>query len=376
VKAFNARKHPHLLVGLVLLVVLAIAVTACAPAPAKPKEMTKVTWMTPRGTLEVMDDHNLWAAKELGYFEEMGIDIDLQAGPTETHATVRMVAEGQADAGYPSPGVLVSGIDAGIETILAWEMMMGQVFDFAVPKGSDIKTVQDLEGKSICLGGEGWSTIVDPMLYEAGVPLDSVEYIQAGWPGWGTAAAQGQCDAALGWRGLSADWDAAGLEMDYLVGKTFSNHPANGYNIKLSDLDDPERVELMTRFFKAVAMGLEFSRLNPRAATQITYKQFPAYAEQYPPAHAFRSMWELGCNYWEGYNQGKGYGYSNIDGWNDYLDAVYELGQTKTRLKTEDVVTNFFIEDANDFDHARVKKDADNFKLDPEFEALTVPTDC
>ena len=98
--AFHAKKHPHLLVGLALLVVLAIAVTACAPAP-EPMETVKVTWMTPRGTLEVMDDHNLWAAKELGYFEDMGIDIDLQAGPTETHATVRMVDEGQADAGYP-----------------------------------------------------------------------------------------------------------------------------------------------------------------------------------------------------------------------------------------------------------------------------------
>ena len=33
-------------------------------------------------------------------------------------------------------------------------------------------------------------------------------------------------------------------------------------------------------------------------------------------------------------------------------------------------------QDANDFDHDKVKKDAENFKLDPEFEALEIPTDC
>ena len=359
-----------------LLILVVGVISACAPATQTPVKLDKVTWVSPRGTLEVMDDANLWVSEELGYFEEMGIELDAQGGPNESHACVRMVAEGQADVGYPSPGVLVTGNDTGIPATMAWEMMMKQVFDFAVPKGSDIDEVTDLEGKTICLGSEGWTTIVDPILYEAGVPLDSVEYVNAGWPGWGQATAQGQCDAALGWRGLSADWDAAGLEMDYLVGKTFSKHPANGYAIRRSDLDDAERVEILTRFFKAVAMGLEFSRLNPRAAAQIAYKQFPAYAEQYKPEHAFASMWELNCNYWDGYYAGEGYGYANIEGWDSYLDAVYELGQIKTRPKTEDIVTNFFIKEANEFDHERVKKDAESFKLDPEFEAIVVPSEC
>jgi len=123
-------------------------------------------------------------------------------------------------------------------------------------------------------------------------------------------------------------------------------------------------------------MGLDFGRNNPRAAAQITYDQFAALQEQMTPQLAFDSMWELGCNYWEGYNMGNGYGWSDVNAWSDYIDDVYDLGQIKERPKTEDIVTNFFIEEANKFDHDRTAKDAAEFKLRPEFEAVVIPPEC
>ena len=86
------------------------------------------------------------------------------------------------------------------------------------------------------------------------------------------------------------------------------------------------------------------------------------------------SMWQLGCLYYDAYKQGKGYGYANLDGWTSYIDAVYKLGQIKTQLKTEDVVTNQFVEDANKFDKNRTKKDAGAFKLKDEWKNVTIPS--
>ena len=46
-------------------------------------------------------------------------------------------------------------------------------------------------------------------------------------------------------------------------------------------------------------------------------------------------MWDLDCNYWRGAELGKGIGWSDLDGWNNYIDSVYKLGQIKTRPKTK-----------------------------------------
>jgi NitT/TauT family transport system substrate-binding protein len=340
-----------------------------AEEAAAPGELQKIVWVSPRGTLEVMDDVNLWVAKELGYFEELGLDVELQPGPLEALAVTRLVAEEQADVGYPSPGVLLASLDAGMELIQPWEMMLGQTFNFAVQPGSDIQTVQDLAGKKISLGSEGWRVIVDPILVEAGVDPASVEYLNAGNQ-WAQAVALGEADAALAWRGLTPQWTAQGLEFDYIVGTDFSSHPSNGYIIRKADLEDPAMREMWEKFFRANAMGFEFTRLNPRAAAQIVYDQFPALQEQMTPQLAYDSMVELTDLYLQSWKQGHGYGYNDVANWQAYIDTVHNLGQIQTQYPAEEVVTNELIEAANTFDAERVAQDAANYELPEEWQAV------
>lgn len=377
--------------ALVLVLTVSLVLSACAPAPAAPApqataapapaaqeepaaapaaEMQKVIWVSPRGTLEVMDDFNLWVADKMGYFKDLGLEVELQPGPLEALAVTKLIAEGQADVGYPSPGVLLASIDAGMPLVQPWEMMLGQTFNFAVPKGSAIKSIKDLEGKTISLGSEGWSVIVDPILVEAGVDPKSVTYLNAGNQ-WAQAAATGKADAALAWRGLSSQWGAQGLEFDYLIGTDFSKHPSNGYAIRKEDLNDPAKKAMWEKFFQANSMGFDLARRNPRCAAQMVYEQFPAVREQMTPQLAFDSMVELADLYFQSYKEGKGYGYNDVANWQSYIDTVFNLGQIKTDYKAGDVVTNDLIQAANSFDVERVKKDAADCKLSPEWEAVS-----
>ena len=41
----------------------------------------KHTWISPRGTIEVMDDYAIWVAQEMGYFGDLGVELELQPGP-------------------------------------------------------------------------------------------------------------------------------------------------------------------------------------------------------------------------------------------------------------------------------------------------------
>ncbi|HET6943880.1 MAG TPA: ABC transporter substrate-binding protein [Gaiellaceae bacterium] len=330
-----------------------------------------VRWISPRGTLDVMDDFNLWVPIKMGYFKKLGINAKLIAGPIgDALATTKFVAQNQADMGYPSPGVLTASIDSGIGVKSIWDMISGQVFDFALPQASSVSSVRDLSGKKIALGSAGWSTIVDPILVEAGVDPKSVTYVNAGNQ-WAQSVESGQADAGLAWEGLRAQWAGQGLKLKYLIGTKFSKQPSNVYSVRASDLSDKAKVALYTRFLQGMIMGLEFARANPRAAAQITYSARPALQKSLKPQAAYDSFLELATAYGTSNRQGKGWGWNPPAGWASYLEIVHNLGQTKKQLAPSDVYTNALAVVANrKADKKTAMADAKKFKLSATWQKV------
>ncbi len=70
-----------------------------------------VRWVSPRGTIEVLDDYPYWVAKKYGYFGD--IETTLEPGPSDATATVKLVDQNQADMGYPVARRLLAGAGAG-----------------------------------------------------------------------------------------------------------------------------------------------------------------------------------------------------------------------------------------------------------------------
>jgi NitT/TauT family transport system substrate-binding protein len=330
-----------------------------------------VRWISPRGTLDVMDDFNLWVPIKMGYFKKLGINAKLIAGPIgDALACTKFVAQNQADMGYPSPGVLTASIDSGIAVKSVWDMISGQVFDFALPTNSTIASVKDLAGKKIALGSAGWSTIVDPILVEGGVDPKSVTYVNAGNQ-WAQSTESGQADAGLAWEGLRAQWAGQGLKLKYLIGTDFSKQPSNVYSVRAADLKVASKVDLYTRFLQGVIMGFEFAKANPRAAAQITYTSLPNLAKSLQPQSAYDSFLELAHAYGTSHAQGHGWGYNPPAGWSGYLKVVHDLGQTKKQLATSDVLTNSLVVKANaKADKKTAIKDAKAFKLSSTWQQV------
>ena len=335
--------------------------------------LEKVRWISPRGTLQVMDDFNLWVPIKMGYFKTLGIEAQLIAGSvTDALASTKFVAQNKADMGYPSPGVLTASIDSGIAVKSIWDVISGQVFDFALPVDSKITSPKQLKGKRIALGSSGWKVIVDPMLVELGIDPKSVKYVAAGAQ-WTQAAATGKADAALAWEGLRAQLAGQGLKLKYLIGTKWSKFPSNVYSVRVSDLDDEAKVDLYTRFLQGVVMGLEFTKANPRAAAQITYGSLPDLRKTLKPQLALDSMLELAHAYGTSHLKGQGWGYNDAKGWENYLKVVADLGQTKKLLPLDDVITNDLQSVANkEADAAKARADAKKYKLDKNFAATKV----
>lgn len=329
-----------------------------------------IRWVSPRGTLEVLDDYPYWVAKKLGYFGD--VETVIEPGPSDATATVKLVDQDQADMGYPSPGVFSLALAQGIPLVSVFEMGATDVFDFAFRKGEAPDDIKGLEGKTIVLGSAGWQSIVDPMLDAAGVDISTITYVDAGWPTWGTAVAAGQGDAALSWEGLRAQWKGQGLDFDYILGRDFSKLPANSFVIRRSDFEDPEKRALYEKYLQGWAAGLEFGHQNPRAATQIVMEQFPGLASQMTPDVAVESMMQL-ANVFRGRWDERGkWGEHIMPSWDLFFETGRKIGQISGDFTTEEVVKNDWVDAANQFDADQIKADAEGFELSPEFEAVDV----
>jgi NitT/TauT family transport system substrate-binding protein len=330
----------------------------------------KIRWVSPRGTIEVLDDYPYWVAKKFGYFGD--IETTLEPGPSDATACVKLVDQNQADMGYPSPGVFSLGLAQGIPIVSVFEMGGADVFDFAFRKGQAPSDIKGLEGKTIVLGSAGWQAIADPMLKAAGVDISKVKYVDAGWPTWGTAVMQGQGDTALSWEGLRAQWKGQGLDFDYILGRNFSKLPANSFVIRKADFDDAAKQKVYARYLQGWAAGLEFGRINPRAATQIVMEQFPGLASQMSPTVATESQMQLANVFAGRWDERKKWGFHIMDSWKLFFDTGRAIGQISGDFKLEDVVKNDLVDEANAFDAAKVKADAEGFKLADDYTKVDV----
>lgn len=329
-----------------------------------------VRWVSPRGTIEVLDDYPYWVAKKFGYFG--GIETTLEPGPSDATATVKLVDQNQADVGFPSPGVFSLGLAQGIPIVSVFHMGGSDVFSFAFRKGEKPADLKALEGKTVVLGSAGWQSICDPMLKAAGVDITKIKYVDAGWPTWGTALMSGQGDAALSWEGLRAQWKGQGLDFDYVLGRDFSKLPANSFVIRKADFDDAAKKDMYERYFRGWAAGLEFGKLNPRGATQIVMEQFPGLGSQMTPDVAVESMMQLANVFAGRMDERKKWGFHLMESWQMFFDVGREIGQITGDFKTEDVVKNDYIDAANAFDAAKIKADADGLALSDAYKAVNV----
>ena len=209
-------------------------------------------------------------------------------------------------------------------------------------------------------------------LKAAGVDISKVNYVAAGWPQWGTTLKEGKGDTALSWEGLRAQWKGQGLDFDYILGRNFSKLPANTFVIRKADFDDPGKRKVYASYLKGWAAGLEFGRMNPRAATQIVMEQFPGLSSQMNPSVATESQMQLANVFAGRWDERKKWGFHILESWKLFFDTGRAIGQITGDFKLEDVVKNDLVDDANAFDAAKVKADSDGFKLADAYAKVDV----
>lgn len=132
-----------------------------------------------------------------GFFEEEGLDVEpvpFTSGPSEVAALV----SGDLQFGYIGSGATTLAVKGDVEIIYSQNLGDSEVI--VVNKDSNIKSIQDLKGKTIAttLGTSG-EDVVNLALQDAGMTQNDVELINMDMGGCVTAILSKKVDAVCIW---------------------------------------------------------------------------------------------------------------------------------------------------------------------------------
>lgn len=114
-------------------------------------------------------------AKQKGWFQREGLDVDIQDG-TGSINTLQLVGAGQVDVGQVQLGVMALAREKGLAVKSFAGFVRKGDLGVVVPRDSTINTVKDLKGKKlVCFTASPWAPFIDNFLAKGGLDRSSVE---------------------------------------------------------------------------------------------------------------------------------------------------------------------------------------------------------
>jgi len=225
------------------------------------------------GMLPILPTAALHAGIEEGFFEEEGLELELETGQGGA-ALLPAVAAGEMDFATSNPVSLLQAREKGLDVraFAHWTSVNTEGEDASAvmaPKGSGIESPADLAGKQVAvntLEGMGGLTIREAVRQDGGDP-DAVDFVELGFPDMPAALDQGNIDAA--WVPepfITLILDSGGHVVTYPGQEAVAGHPTQLFFTSGQVVEsDPELVEAMT---SAVNKTLEFAEENPDAVRE------------------------------------------------------------------------------------------------------------
>jgi len=155
-------------------------------------------------TLTVRLDFSPWGvhagmhlANEKGWFDEAGLDIDIQDGKGTTN-TIQLVGSGQVDVGQVQLGLMALARENGLplRSFAGW-VRRGDLA-VLVPEDSDIDSVEDLAGrKLVTFTASPWVPYIDSFLAAGGLSRDDLSILMVAPPAMVGTYASGEADGFM-----------------------------------------------------------------------------------------------------------------------------------------------------------------------------------
>jgi NitT/TauT family transport system substrate-binding protein len=280
--------------------------------------------------------------KEMGFFEEEGIDVTLVEG-TGSSATVQFVATKTHDFGLPGAQVLARAVNEGLPVIMvANHSPRGQEGIF-VRADSPIQTLKDFEGRSVVVGlGQQTSVLIRDVFVAAGVDVDLVDIEEVTEEGKNLLFLQGQYDGtATPFESIAVMQEAEpGLELRFFP---FADYGLDTLSNGLATHVDmvAENPDLVRRMVAAYAKSFLYAADHTDELIEITSRLYPSATPD-----ILRAELEIVSALRETPNTaGQPFGWMAAEDWDATLAVLTKTEAIDSPLPHESYYTNDFIGD-------------------------------
>ena len=240
------------------------------------------------GLIPIADVAPVFVGIKQGYFKEQGIELEPQFAAGGA-AITPAVLSGDFDIGFSNTVSLLIAASKGLPVQIVSQGVLGGPdeskpwADVLIPKGSDIKSPKDLEGKTIAANtlNNICEVTINATLEEKGVDVSKLSYTEIPFPDMIGALEKGRVDAACVVEPFVSQGKAAGMKgIDPFYAGTAPNLTVATYFASKELIEaDPELVD---RFKTAMEKSLQYAQENPDAVRAVLpeYTQIPEEAAQ------------------------------------------------------------------------------------------------
>ena len=222
---------------------------------------------------------SLWIGKFFGWYEEEGIALSDPVGAQGVGDSTQRVAARRVDFAPSPPSIILTAAAQGrplpVVSVYNWRRT-GQ-YQLAVPVGSDITTLADVEGKTIgvsSLGDEG-VFYAKAVLRELGLNTDNPDIISVGAAGQAAEALnQGQVDILALPGAQYALLETLGVAVELLPQPEFAASIFGNHIVTHPDFL-AESSDIVAGYLRALTKSTLFFIENPEAAIRISYEMYP-----------------------------------------------------------------------------------------------------
>jgi len=344
-----------------VLAVGALALTSCAPEA--PPERASIVMGMASGDTYTAEWWGWLAALKLGYYDELGLDVEFQ-GVGGSGDVVEQLVAGNIDAGNPSMPAVGEGLVVGLDLVNVYTYSTGAIFGIFAPESSGITSIADLAGKKIGISeaGGGEVAFLEASLLKEGIdPITGATLIPIGDGGPETFAAieTGKVDAySTAYNDIFA-LQTQGLNLVDLTPAEFSSFPARGIITTSAKL--AEKGEAWGRFAKGTAMGTHFCLQNNEACIGMLKEVIPAAFEENKDGVSQGALrFALSLTQVPPKDSAK-YGAHSETGTSEFLALIASTIPDAQDVDLAVFLNGTYLDVANDFDRARVEKDAADY---------------
>jgi len=322
----------------VALLALALGLAACGEKSedvtggAEPLSLTLDFYPNP-------DHAGIYMAQKLGYFEEAGLDVNINT-PADPAAPIKLLAAGQTDLAISYEPEVLLAREQGLDVKAVAALVNRPLTSMIWLKKSGIKGIGGLRGKTIATAGIPYQdAYLKTILSRANLTPSDVKTVNVGF-GLLPAIVGGSAQAMLG--GFS---NIEGVDLR-LRGKDPVVTPVDKLGVPTYDElvlaaqgkrleEDPRAIRL---FIAALARGTAAAASNPKAATKALLEANPDLDPKLTKAEVAATLPLLNPA-----RDGHPYGYMDPAQWREFIGWMRDNGLTNSLPSPASVLSNDYL---------------------------------